>query len=65
MPLGRLEPVLEGASDVQMGKLAANTFLPLDVRGDRQYLLSLRHGRLLQRPLLLQLLQGQLHRAPG
>lgn len=52
--------MLHGLSDVQISKLAANTLLPMDVRGDKQYLLSLRHGVMLDRERLVALLKGEL-----
>jgi hypothetical protein len=63
VPLQLLVPPFSGLSDHQIGRLSANTFLPLDVAHNKQYLLSLRHGTLLQRGLLLRLLRGELH--PG
>lgn len=59
MPLGRLVPPLQHRSDAQIAALATHTFLPLDVHGDRQYLLSLRHGELRDRGLLFDLLRGR------
>ena len=53
-----LVPPLKG-KDVQLAQLAKQSFLPLDVEGDRQYLVSLRHGALLDRARLLQLLKGE------
>ena len=58
LPLRAVVPPLKG-KDVQLAELAKQAFLPLDVEGDRQYLVSLRHGTLLDKPRLLQLLRGQ------
>ena len=60
MPLTHVQPALKGVSDAQLAKRARDTFLPLDVVADKQYLLSLRHGKLLEKQLLLQLLKGGL-----
>ena len=51
-------PPLKG-KEVQLRELAQQSFLPLDVDGDRQYLISMRHGALLDRPRLVQLLKGE------
>ena len=39
--------------------LAKQSFLPVDVAGDRQYLISLRHGVLLDKAKVMSLLKGQ------
>eukprot|EP00892_Ulva_mutabilis_P000212 jgi/Ulvmu1/10191/UM006_0147.1 len=59
MEAAALEPPLAGLQDAQLRALAAATFLPMTVRGSRQYLLSLRHGALLQPLLLRQVLAGR------
>ena len=58
--LSRLVPPFKGASGVELGYLAGQTLLPIDVEGDRQYFLSIPHGRILQKDLLLKVLKGEL-----
>ncbi len=60
MELDRLIPPFKGASDVELGYLAGQTLLPIDVEGDRQYFVSIPHGRIMQKELLLQVLKGKL-----
>lgn len=59
MELSRVEAPLAGLREEQVRALAAATFVPLSVRGDKQYLLSLRHGSLLQKRLLWNVLEGE------
>jgi hypothetical protein len=56
----RLVPPFKGASDVELGYLAGQTLLPIDVEGDRQYFISLPYGRLVEKDLLLRVLKGEL-----
>ena len=58
--LDRLIPPFKGASDMELGFLAGQTLLPIDVEGDRQYFLSIPHGRIMRKDLLLQALKGEL-----
>ena len=58
--LNRLVPPFKGASGVELGYLAGQTLLPIDVEGDRQYFLSIPHGRIMQKELLLKVLKGEL-----
>ena len=60
MELNRLIPPFKGATDIELGYLAGQTLLPIDVEGDRQYFLSIPHGRILRKELLLQVLKGEL-----
>ncbi len=60
MELDRLIPPFRGASDVELGYLAGQTLLPIDVEGDRQYFVSIPHGRIMQKELLLRVLKGEL-----
>lgn len=59
MELSQLEAPLAGLQADRERALAAATFVPLSVRGDKQYLLSLRHGSLLQKQLLWNVLEGE------
>ena len=52
-----LIPVLDVPSEQAM-LLARQSFIPLTIAGDRQYLLSLRHGTLANRDALFKLLKG-------
>ena len=51
-------PPLKG-KEVQLKELALQSFLPLEVQGDKSYVVSVRHGALLDRQRLLQLLKGE------
>jgi hypothetical protein len=55
----RLVPPLWDCSPQELRALIAQPLLPVDVEGDRQYILSLRHGRLIDRTRLLAVLQGR------
>ena len=57
MEIEDLVPVLNVPAE-QAALLARQSFIPLSVAGDRQYLLSLRHGTLADRTVLFQLLTG-------
>ena len=61
IPLEDVVPLLNGTT-TQAAQVAMQSFIPLQVAGDRQYLLSLRHGALLDRQRLLQVLQGSYSR---
>ena len=56
--VSNIVPPLKGA-DMDFVALAKQSFLPVDVAGDRQYLVSLRHGVLLDKIILMALLKGQ------
>lgn len=58
--LNRLIPPFRGASDAELGYLAGQTLLPIDVEGDRQYFVSIPHGRIMRKELLLEVLKGEL-----
>ena len=60
----RLVPPFKGASGVELGYLAGQTLLPIDVEGDRQYFISIPHGRLVEKDLLLKILKGELEGKP-
>ena len=64
VPLASVVPPLEGLSRAALAEAARQTFLPLSVAGheERQFVLSLRHGVLVDRGALLQLLDGSLAR---
>ena len=55
----RLVPPLQGCSPEELRAMAAQPLLPVDVEGDRQYILSLRYGRLVDKRALLAVLQGR------
>jgi hypothetical protein len=58
--VSRLVPPFKGASGVELGFLAGQMLLPIDVEGDRQYFISIPHGRLVEKDLLLKVLKGEL-----
>lgn len=64
MDVDRLVPPFKGASGVELGFLAGQTLLPIDVEGDRQYFISIPHGRLVEKDLLLKVLKGELEGTP-
>jgi hypothetical protein len=51
-------PPFHGASEEQIKSQADAAFIPVDVLQDKQYLLSLRHGDLLEPAALMTLLRG-------
>ncbi|KAG0568095.1 hypothetical protein M758_7G183600 [Ceratodon purpureus] len=53
-------PPLKGLSNSELEEAANQVLIPLDVIGERQFFLSLRHGRLIEKELLLALLHGNL-----
>ena len=55
----RMVPPLRDCTLQELRSIAEQTLLPVDVEGDRQYFLSLRHGRLVDRARLMAVLQGQ------
>ena len=57
MDVEDLVPVLNVSAE-KAALLARQSFIPLNVAGDRQYLISLRHGVLVQREALFKLLNG-------
>ena len=52
-------PPLKDASPAELLELARQPLVPLEVASDRKYLLSLRHGIFVDRPLLWRLLEGK------
>lgn len=64
MDVDRLVPPFKDASGVELGYLAGQTLLPIDVEGDRQYFISIPHGRLVEKDLLLKVLKGELEGKP-
>ena len=63
VPLSRFIPPLLGLSQRRAQELAGGMFIPVDVAQDKQYLLSVKHGRVLEPRLLMRLLRGQFHEA--
>lgn len=54
-------PPLTGFSNSELEEAANQVLIPLDVIGERQFFISLRHGRLIDKELLLALLYGNLN----
>ncbi|CAI5991763.1 unnamed protein product [Closterium sp. NIES-65] len=54
-----LVPPLKGLSQQHLKAIAHHSFVPLDVPSHRQFLLSIRHGRIPNLPLLLALLKEE------
>ena len=51
-------PPLKYMTEKELHDLAEQPMIPLNVDGDRQYLISLRHGILVDKPRLFQILKG-------
>jgi hypothetical protein len=62
VPPERLIAPLQGCSATQLSEIAEQSLLPIDVEGDRQYIISLRHGRLVNKQKLMNVLKGGLSR---
>lgn len=60
MELERMIPPLKGGSDREVFQIATQSLLPIDVEGDRQYFMSLRHGHIVNRPALLDIFRGHM-----
>jgi hypothetical protein len=56
-------PPLAGLQPAATNAVALQPMLPVSVSGDRQYVLSLRYGAVLDGPALRALLDGTLHKA--
>lgn len=63
VPLEDVVPPLQGVLPQVRAVMLREALIPIDVEGDRQYFLSLRYGLLLNKPLLLALLEGRLGEA--
>jgi hypothetical protein len=57
--LDALIPIFKNLSPGEIASLARQPLLPLEVEGDRQYVISLRQGLLKEPRLLKQLLSGE------
>ncbi|GJP29834.1 hypothetical protein CLOM_g19927 [Closterium sp. NIES-68] len=58
LPLSAIAPPLKGLSQHHLRAIAQQSFVPLDVPSHRQFVLSIRHGRIPNLPLLLGVLKG-------
>lgn len=58
VPLERVVPPLKYCTKEDLHDLAEQPMIPLNVEGDRQYLISLRHGLLVDKQRLFQILEG-------
>ena len=58
IPMDDVVPPLKGLSADALEEIAAQMFIPLDVVGGRQYVLSLRHGNLRDRDALFDVLSA-------
>ena len=57
--LDEVVPPLQNLSPSGMAEVAEQTLIPIDVAGDRQYVASLRHGHIVDKATLMQLLKGE------
>lgn len=48
-PLHTLVPPLQGLSKFGLEEMASQPFIPLDVRGSRQFIISLRYGNIVDK----------------
>ncbi len=58
VPIERVVPPLKYCTKEELHNLAEQPMIPLNVEGDRQYLISLRHGLLVDKQRLFQILEG-------
>ena len=58
VPVERVVPPLKYCTKEELHSLAEQPMIPLNVEGDRQYLISLRHGLLVDKQRLFQILEG-------
>jgi len=58
VPLERVVPPLKYCTTDELHNMAEQPMIPLNVEGDRQYLISLRHGLLVDKQRLFQILEG-------
>ncbi|DBA91034.1 TPA: hypothetical protein ACH3X2_004232 [Trebouxia sp. C0005] len=58
VPVARVVPPLKYCTKEELHVLAEQPMIPLNVEGDRQYLISLRHGLLVDKQRLFQILEG-------
>lgn len=59
VPVHEVVPPLKGMGGGGLAQLARQPLIPLQVDGDRQYYVSLRHGVLPQKDTLMRLLEGR------
>jgi TMEM70/TMEM186/TMEM223 protein family len=64
VPVADVMPPLAGLSAAAATAVAAEPVLPVTVHGDRQYILSLRYGHVIDGKKLRALLDGSLHNSP-
>lgn len=60
----QLVPPMQRLSKREKAELIHQTLFPLDVSADRQYLMSLRHGILVDKPILVQILTEGVYPIP-
>ena len=60
----QLVPPMQRLSKREKAELIHQTLFPLDVSADRQYLMSLRHGILVDKPRLVQILTEGVYPIP-
>ena len=60
--LDRVVPPLKYMTQKELHDLAEQPMIPLNVDGDRQYLISLRHGILVDKQRLFQILKGDINK---
>eukprot|EP00199_Chlamydomonas_sp_CCMP681_P003190 CAMPEP_0119105256 /NCGR_PEP_ID=MMETSP1180-20130426/3276_1 /TAXON_ID=3052 ORGANISM="Chlamydomonas cf sp, Strain CCMP681" /NCGR_SAMPLE_ID=MMETSP1180 /ASSEMBLY_ACC=CAM_ASM_000741 /LENGTH=170 /DNA_ID=CAMNT_0007090265 /DNA_START=252 /DNA_END=761 /DNA_ORIENTATION=+ len=58
VPVERIEPPFKGHSVAEVRELAGSTLMPINVSGERQFYISVRHGKLLQKDALQKVCYG-------
>jgi len=59
IPMHELVPPLKGVAGQGLTQMARQPLIPVQVDGDRQYYVSLRHGVLVQKATLMRILEGR------
>ena len=62
--MDQLIPPMQRLSQKEKAELIHQTLFPLDVSADRQYLMSLRHGVLVDKPGLVEVLTEGMYSIP-
>jgi hypothetical protein len=58
VPIHEVVPPLKSLGAEGLSQMARQPLIPVQVDGDRQYYISLRHGLLLQKETLMRILEG-------
>jgi hypothetical protein len=64
-PLASVRPPFKGVRQDEVRRVCSQTLFPVDVEGDRQFYLSARHGKVVEKRHLMALLDGSLQQQLG